>query len=274
MYIVYVVTAFSARLTCGPPVQVTVSYSACQFTSLTPRCSRSVCECTLNPRPTGTPDFPSLTEGEVSISVHIDRREKWKKNVRKLVKNDYKTISSHIFAQVKIVASRGQKCPKFRLFHVCRTTFRKTSNISGIIIAMAHPTASFEKKDYYYLETECCRQIWPKVISLDFRSHQSKTNLFSSEIFHCEQLFHFLICSNNKRYVPSCLSRRDESIDIYGDIEKSTTIFDLRSKSKGDLIMSCCISFEASGQGNMLKSTPGLYLNPITSYNRKGTLTS
>ena len=56
--------------------------------------------------------------------------------------------------------------------------------------------------------------------------------------------------------VPSYLSRRDESNYVYGDLERSISFCDLRSRSKGDLTRSCCISFDASGQGEHFKTYP------------------
>ena len=53
---------------------------------------------------------------------------------------------SQIFAQVKIVVSRGQKYPKFRVFRDCRTSFRKISIISVHIIATANPKTSNRKR--------------------------------------------------------------------------------------------------------------------------------
>ena len=40
------------------------------------------------------------------------------------------------------------------------------------------------------------------------------------------------------------------------NLERSTTIFDLRARSKGDLTRSCCIPFNASGQEEHFKAYP------------------
>ena len=62
---------------------------------------------------------------------------------------------------------------------------------------------------------------------------------------------------------------------VYGDFESSTSFFDLRSRSKGDL----CETNKTKGEhlmrldkGNILKPTPGLYLIPMKSYKQKRTL--
>ena len=54
----------------------------------------------------------------------------------------------------------------------------------------------------------------------------------------------------------SCLFCQDKSNSIYSDLERSTSIFDLRSMSKGDLTRSYCISFDASMQEELCKTYP------------------
>ena len=54
----------------------------------------------------------------------------------------------------------------------------------------------------------------------------------------------------------SCLFCQDKSNSIYSDLERSTSIFDLRSMSKGDLTRSYCISFDASIQEEHCKTYP------------------
>ena len=65
----------------------------------------------LNPRPTGTPDFPSPTGGGGVWTPRLSRLllvvEKNGKKLRKLVKNDCGTIFSQFFAQVKIVGKKN-----------------------------------------------------------------------------------------------------------------------------------------------------------------------
>ena len=75
------------------------------------------------------------------------RREKRKKNIQKLVKNDYETISVNFFTKVKIVPP-GLKMAKFSIFCDCQRSFRKASIISGTIIARANPKTAFERKLY------------------------------------------------------------------------------------------------------------------------------
>ena len=43
---------------------------------------------------------------------------------------------------------------------------------------------------------------------------------------------------------------------IYGGLERSTLFFDPRSRAKGDLTRSCCISFDASGEEEHFKTYP------------------
>ena len=106
----------------------------------------------VNPRPTGTPDFPPPTVGggwfehPPSISAPIGRREKRGKGVRKLVKNDNENIIVN-FSLRSILRSPGpKKWPNFRVFRDCQTSFQKTSNISGTIIARANPKTAFERE--------------------------------------------------------------------------------------------------------------------------------
>ena len=105
----------------------------------------------VNPRLTGTPDFSSPTGGgggehPPSIPAPIDRREKWKKCWKVRQKIIRELWYSQIFAQVEIVASRSKKCPKFWGSRDCRTTFRKTSNISGTLVARANRKTVFERE--------------------------------------------------------------------------------------------------------------------------------
>ena len=82
-------------------------------------------------------------EHPLSISVPIGRTEKRKKRSKarqKWLRNNFNPM----IAQVKIVASRGQKCPNFRAFRDWRITFRKTSNIPGII--RANLKTAFERE--------------------------------------------------------------------------------------------------------------------------------
>ena len=58
--------------------------------------------------------------------------------------------------------------------------------------------------------------------------------------------FSFLDVQQKYRCLSSCSPCREKSNYIYGDLEGSTSIFDLRSRSKGDLTRSCCILFDAS----------------------------
>ena len=104
----------------------------------------------LNPRPTGTPDFPSPTGGggsntPPSISAPFGSREKRKKNVRKLVNNDFETISVNFSLKSKLWPP-GQNMSNFRVFRDCQKSLRKTSIISGTIIARANPKTAFERE--------------------------------------------------------------------------------------------------------------------------------
>ena len=96
----------------------------------------------------------------------------------------------HFFAKVKIVAPRAKKWQNFRVFRDCQTSFRKTSIISGIIIARANQKTAFERelnlKQIIVLDS--CRQVWPKVNGLVSRDHRvtEVKKLFLSEIFHRE----------------------------------------------------------------------------------------
>ena len=67
----------------------------------------------VNPRPTGTPGFPSPTGGggvehPLSISAPIDRREKRKKKRSEAREKLFRNYFSQFFAKVKIVAPRVQ----------------------------------------------------------------------------------------------------------------------------------------------------------------------
>ena len=53
-----------------------------------------------------------------------------------------------------------------------------------------------------------------------------------------------------------CLFCQDKSNCIYSDLERSTSIFDLGSMSKGDLTRSYCISFDACIQEEHCKTYP------------------
>ena len=73
-----------------------------------------------NPRPTGTPDFPSPTGGgggfeHPRLSRLLLVVEKNGKSVRKLVKNDYETISVNFFASQNC-GPQGQQMTKFSSF--------------------------------------------------------------------------------------------------------------------------------------------------------------
>ena len=125
----------------------------------------------LNPRPTGTPDFPPPTGGgrglfeqppstrlllvvEKNGRKHSKARQKWLRNY----------FSDFFFAKVKIVAPRAKKLQNFRVFRDCQTSFRKTSIISGTIIPRANPKTAFERK--LHSPSLVFRQIWPEVNGL------------------------------------------------------------------------------------------------------------
>ena len=140
-----------------------------------------------NPRPGGGLSHLRLG-GEGVIPPRLTKKlrglERRGKSNRKLIKNTVETISAPFFAKVKIVASRGQKCRKFRVLRDCQTSRRKTSMISETIRAKTNPKTAFERElnssSHYW------PQIWPKVNSLATRSHRSKKKLSLSEIFYRE----------------------------------------------------------------------------------------
>ena len=106
----------------------------------------------INPRPTGTRDFPPPTGGggggantTPSISAPIGRREKRKK-LSKVRRKWLRNYFIQIFYQVKIVASRGKKAQHFEFFAIAKQRYGKPSIISWTVIAMANPKTAFEKK--------------------------------------------------------------------------------------------------------------------------------
>ena len=87
----------------------------------------------VNPRPTGTPDFPSPTRGRSNprlsrLLLVVEKNGKKRSKARQKWLRNY---FNHFFAKVKIVASRAKKWPNFRVYRDCQTSFRKTSIISG-----------------------------------------------------------------------------------------------------------------------------------------------
>ena len=143
---------------------------------------------TFNPRPTGTPDFPPPTGG--GGFEHLSRLllvvEKNGNNVRKLVKNDYETISVNFSLKSKLWPP-GSKWPNCRIFHDCQTSFRKTSIISGTIMARENPKTAFERE----LNSSSLgfRQIWPKVNGLASRGHRSQKSCFWAKSLTANNFF-------------------------------------------------------------------------------------
>ena len=91
---------------------------------------RSISGQTVNPRRTGTPDFPSPTRGvfehppprlsPLLLVVEKNRKKRWKDR-QKWLRNYF----SEFFAKVKIVAPRAKKCKKILVF------FSRLSNIDS-----------------------------------------------------------------------------------------------------------------------------------------------
>ena len=123
------------------------------------------------------------------LSPLLSVAEKNEKSVRKLVKNDYETISVNFSLRSKLWPS-GQKMTKFSFFPDCQTLFRKTSIILGTIIARANPKTAFERE----LNSPSLRfsQIWPKVNSLASRGHRSQKICFWAKSFTANNFFIFI----------------------------------------------------------------------------------
>ena len=134
-------------------------------------------------RPTGTPDFHHLLGGTPPPS-RLSGAKKW---------------------------------PNFLVFRDCQTSFRKTSIISGTIIARANSETAFERE--FNLETliqfqfSSCRQIWPKVNDLASVDHRSQKSCFWAKSLTANNFFIFICTAMIK--VPSCLSRPHESNYTY-----------------------------------------------------------
>ena len=52
------------------------------------------------------------------------------------------------------------------------------------------------------------------------------------------------------------VSSKRIKLHINGDLDRSTSNFDRRLRSKGDITRSCCISFDESGQEKHFKTYP------------------
>ena len=64
------------------------------------------------------------------------------KSLQKLLRNYF----SQFLAKVKILDPRAKKWSNFRVSRDCQTSFRKTSIISGTVIARANPKSAFERE--------------------------------------------------------------------------------------------------------------------------------
>ena len=100
------------------------------------------------------------------ISAPIGRREKRKKTFESSSKMITKLLQS-IFRSGQNCGIQGSKMPKISSFSRFSNKFRKTSIISGTIIARINPKTAFERE--LHLETDICRQIRPKVNGLASR---------------------------------------------------------------------------------------------------------
>ena len=74
----------------------------------------------------------------------VEKNEK--KNIRKLVKNNYETISVNFSLRSKLWPPAPKNGHIFEFSRDCQTLFRKTSFISGTTIARANPKTAFQKE--------------------------------------------------------------------------------------------------------------------------------
>ena len=100
-----------------------------------------------NPRPTSTPDFPSPTGGGGFEHPRLSRLLLVvEKNGKKTFESSSKIITKLFQSIFHLSQNWAKKWPNFRAFRDCQTSFRKTSIISGTIIARANPKTAFGRE--------------------------------------------------------------------------------------------------------------------------------
>ena len=148
------------------------------------------------------------------------------KSVRKRVKNHCETTSVN-FSLRSIL--RSPEVKKGQIFQN-RTSLRKTSIISGTIIARTNPKKASDSE--LNSSSTMCPQIWSTVISLGSTGHQSQNYRFLRKLVFVNNFLSIYV--RKLVLTPSCFSHHAGSKHIHDDLERSIWKFDLRSRSRDD----------------------------------------
>ena len=140
---------------------------------------------TLNPRSTGTPDFPSPTGGgggrtPPRLSRLLLVVEKNGKIVRKFVKNNNENISVNFSVRSKVWPPGPKNGQIFESFAIVKHPFGKPPLSQELLYLGANPKTAFEREVNFALLRS--RQISHKVDGLPSKGHRSKKTVFERNL--------------------------------------------------------------------------------------------